>query len=130
VGDRFTAELPPGLERTAAGGIDSEAAEYRSNSLRVVFDYGEHGGIPAERGWRQEQVVANGRTGTLASGRYAEASELPHGAVAHFPDANSPPGPAAGSTVASGRSLTITARCRTEQDCLAARRIFESVRFR
>jgi hypothetical protein len=128
IADGITAELPPGLQRIAARGIDSEVTEYRSPALAVVFDCGEHGGVPDEPGWRQEQILVGGRTATLVSGHYPGRPDHPFGAVVHFPNMGSLPAAGTGAGV-SGRSLTVTARCRTEQDCLTARRIVESIRF-
>lgn len=119
-----TVQLPPALQRVTARGLDSEVTEYRSPSLAMVFDYGDDGGVPNEPEWRQEQIVVNGRTGTLVSGHYPGRPDHPFGAVIHFPGVGNRP-----AAEGAGRSLTITARCRTEQDCLTARRIMESVRF-
>ncbi|HEX5183039.1 MAG TPA: hypothetical protein VFW19_07790 [Allosphingosinicella sp.] len=39
----YTVALPPELETVPVEGVDSYVSEYRSNALRLVFDFGAHG---------------------------------------------------------------------------------------
>ena len=119
----FTFDLPPDFRSVLAQGIDSFAGEYRSNSVKITFDYGalsdplSENGQPnytsseEELGGRRALLVSFDNTGHDGGYGYARC--------VHFPNA----GP-------NGIKLTVFANCKSKDDYDIARAIFRSIRFK
>ena len=86
VGEAFRMALPPGMERQPARAQDSLAGEYRSEALRVRYDYGYYVGPIGGEGAADrslERASIYGRAATLASWR-EPSQQRPFVLVAHF----------------------------------------------
>jgi hypothetical protein len=102
---------------------------FRSTPLEMLFMYGvDRGGVRVDPG-EPETLTIDGHTAIFRRyrSRGAEA-ELPFrvGLDVRFP---APPRPPGHILTGLGYQLSVSARCRTQNDCEVARQIFESIRF-
>lgn len=122
----FVLTLPLGLKATPVQGIDSAVSRFQGSGLTTFTDYGEHGGTPDERSWVRNEIVVDGRRGVLARGRLANGNGMQFSAIANFPRPSAPDSPESAN---ESRSLTVSARCRTEVDCDLGDGVIRNLRF-
>ena len=122
----FSFLVPAGLEKQNVRGIDSEIGEYRSNQLRVSFDFGlfsdnlvAYSGMPE---YKEMTTEIDGKKAKIVFfTRDNPGSEYKYFAAAHFPAVKNSDG--------TENKLTITVESteRTSQNLAMA--IFESTIF-
>lgn len=125
----FSFFVPPDLQRSYKGGEDSYVEEYRSQTLRVQFDYGMYSGdlsYPSSHEYQATTAVVGGKTAKLATFRFDGQERwagLAYCAGIHFPDVG--PGMWEGARM----KLTFLACGTTPADQQTTERIFRSIQF-
>ena len=124
----YTVQLPPGLERVPATGIDSLVDAYAGPGLRLTFDYGAMAcGISGQSGRRLSTLIVDDRR--VAIERYADRAEDGRSVErleARMHGTDLPPGSAAGTSYRE--CLTVHAECAAARDCDVAEHIVATVR--
>lgn len=129
---KFTFFVPPDMEAEAAQGIDSYVGEYRSNGIRLYFDYGWWSGNFCDARYTEQKpqnadvtIQIGGQRARLVT--FYEPNpkmdyEFPYIAVVCFADLG---------TEKPGQKITLTmwATCKGRAEQQTAKRIFQSIQF-
>jgi hypothetical protein len=128
----YTVALPPELATIPVKGIDSYVSEYRSKSLRLLFDFGAYGSSGVEECRRHlsscstATVVIDGVRTVRASYYDSDPDgELPYRISYYIPF--EPPHPPSPPTMHWRISLKIWAECGSPAACDLADRIVKTI---
>jgi hypothetical protein len=115
----FSFSMPADMQKTSAHGIDSYCAEFKNNNMTLVFDYGPYSNDFQD--WPDstsyEKTLINGQAATIGVARKSFGHPFPYEAQVSFEN-----GP-------HRAYLAMFVSCRTSNDCIAAKRIFYSIKF-
>lgn len=124
----YTAALPPELKTIPVKGVDSYVSEYRSKSLRLVFDFGAYGSSGVEE-CRQHPSTCSMTTITVdgtRAGRVAFYADDPDGGLPYRVDYTILIGPPPKPPL-QRISLVIWAECATARDRALTDRIVRTI---
>jgi hypothetical protein len=124
----YTVALPSELKTVPVEGIESYVSEYRSKSLRLVFDFGAYGrsGVEECRRHRSSCSIGTIAIDGMRAARVTYYADDPDGGLPYR----------AGYTILFGPpptpprqriSLTISAECATARACALAARIVRTI---
>ena len=128
-GAAFSFALPTEMEQQRALGTDSLVGEYKSERMRVTFDYGPYS-IPAssysgKSGCDEESESISGKEATIVECRKPKANSVyGHVAAIHFSDVHKM------GESADTMKLTMEIEYNEEDDLETVRKVFQSIVFK
>lgn len=126
----YTVAIPPELETVPVKGIDSYVSEFRSKSLRLVFDFGAYGssGVEDCRQHPKACVIATMAVHGVRVGRVAYQVADPDGGLPYRAIYTILFGTFSWGQAHVGRiSLVVSAECATARACALADRIVGTI---
>lgn len=123
IGSKVELAVPVDMEPVALQGIDSEVGMFRGEALELSYDFGAYSdpltNVPADA--QVETFDVAGRSARRVSFALPDEPDWAHVVAAHVPgiDDNAPGN--------QERKLTVTVRCKSVDDAVAAHMIIDSI---